>query len=131
MSISKQNLYGLLSPLPVYTVSKSTFFELGQFQQSYQQSFDNFSKYVHCMFIFISLIRKVLGPISIALPVLFPSNLIHNLNHLGIFWVHLNGLAGVPLCLLPLLHAQVDICSVGHIGDLEGKFYQGRFTNDV
>ena len=91
MSISKQNLYGLLSPLPVYTVPKSKFFELGQFQQSYQQSFDNFSKYVHCMFIFISLIRKVLGSISIALPVLFPLNFIHN--YLGIFWAHLNSLA--------------------------------------
>ena len=41
--------------------------------------------------------------------------------HLCIFRVHLNGLACIFLRLLPLLHTQVDVGSVGDIRDLGAK----------
>ena len=40
-------------------------------------------------------------------------------SHLSILWVHLDGLAGILLGLLPLLHAQEDVCSVWDIRNLK------------
>ena len=41
------------------------------------------------------------------------------LSHLCILWIHLNGLACIFFRLLPLLHAQVDVCSVRDIRNLK------------